>query len=129
MKELSLFAALYTLLVTMGHVLRENPAQLTIMWPAAGLLLCALWLAPPRNWPWLLAVQFAIDIGAHPGFGYPAGLGLCGKDGGGGQERQDQGKAHGHGSVVHRMTTDFKSFLTVTRPAFWGQAGPCALPQ
>lgn len=64
-KELSLFAALYTLLVTMGHVLRENPAQLTIMWPAAGLLLCALWLAPPRNWPWLLAVQFAIDIGAH----------------------------------------------------------------
>jgi signal transduction histidine kinase len=59
---LAVFAALYAILVWVGLVLHENAEELTIMWPAAGLLFMALWLAPGRLWIWLLAIQIALEL-------------------------------------------------------------------
>ena len=60
---LSLFAALYSLLVLpWGLFLHENVEKLTIMWPAAGLLFMALWLAPRRRWIWILGIQVTIEL-------------------------------------------------------------------
>ena len=56
------FGALYSLLMILGLVLRENSQQLTIIWPAAGLLFMALWFSPKRNWIWILAVQIAVEL-------------------------------------------------------------------
>jgi len=56
------FGVLYYLLMILGLVLRENSQQLTIIWPAAGLLFMALWLSPKRNWIWILAVQVAVEL-------------------------------------------------------------------
>ena len=56
------FGALYCLLMILGLVLRENSQQLTIIWPAAGLLFMALWFSPKRNWIWILAVQMAVEL-------------------------------------------------------------------
>lgn len=56
------FGLVYSVLVLLGLELRESSQQLTIIWPAAGLLFMALWLSPRRNWPWLLAVQIAAEI-------------------------------------------------------------------
>jgi signal transduction histidine kinase len=58
------FAALYLVLVWMGLVLHENVEELTIIWPAAGLLFMALWLAPRRRWIWILAIQLTIEMSA-----------------------------------------------------------------
>jgi signal transduction histidine kinase len=33
--------------------------------PSAGLLFVALWFSPGRNWPWLLAVQIAVQLGMY----------------------------------------------------------------
>jgi signal transduction histidine kinase len=62
--SLAVFAALYAILVWVGLVLHENAEELTIMWPAAGLLFMALWLSPRRLWIWLLAIQIAIELAA-----------------------------------------------------------------
>ena len=43
------FGLVYSLLVTLGLELRESSQQLTIIWPAAGMLFMALWLSPRRN--------------------------------------------------------------------------------
>jgi signal transduction histidine kinase len=59
---LSLFAALYAMLVALGLFLHENVEKLTIMWPAAGLLFMALWLAPRRQWFWILSIQVTIEL-------------------------------------------------------------------
>ena len=56
------FGVVYSLLVMLGVELRENSQQLTIIWPAAGMLFMALWLSPRRNWPWILLVQIAVEI-------------------------------------------------------------------
>lgn len=56
------FGLVYCVLVLLGLELRESSQQLTILWPAAGLLFMALWLSPRRNWPWLLGVQIAAEI-------------------------------------------------------------------
>lgn len=48
--SLTAFAALYTALVLLGLDLRESSEQLTILWPAAGLLVMTLWFAPLRCW-------------------------------------------------------------------------------
>ena len=60
--SLAVFAALYSILVGIGLVLHENAEELTIMWPAAGLLFMALWLAPRRHWIWILIIQVTIEI-------------------------------------------------------------------
>ena len=60
--SLAVFAALYLTLVWSGLVLHESAEVLTIIWPAAGLLFMALWLAPRRLWVWILAVQLIIEL-------------------------------------------------------------------
>jgi signal transduction histidine kinase len=62
--SLAVFAALYLILVWMGLVLHESAEALTIVWPAAGLLFMALWLAPRRLWVWILAIQLVIELSA-----------------------------------------------------------------
>jgi signal transduction histidine kinase len=59
---LGIFALLYFLLVWLGQVLHENVEELTILWPAAGLLFTALWLSPLRNWIWILLIQLTVEI-------------------------------------------------------------------
>jgi signal transduction histidine kinase len=60
--SLATFALLYSALVMLGLVLRENSQQLTILWPAAGLLFMALWFAPRRNWIWIIGIQMTVEI-------------------------------------------------------------------
>ncbi|HEY2145124.1 MAG TPA: MASE1 domain-containing protein [Steroidobacteraceae bacterium] len=60
--SLALFALCYSLLVLLGVTLHENVEELTIIWPAAGLLFVALWLSPLRNWIWLLLIQVTIEL-------------------------------------------------------------------
>jgi signal transduction histidine kinase len=60
-----LFAALlllYLLLVLMGLSLREKTENLTVIWPAAGLLFMALWRAPRRLWIWIVATQVIVEL-------------------------------------------------------------------
>ena len=63
-RSLAVFAGLYALLVALGLELHENTEELTIMWPSAGLLFMALWLAPRRNWIFILAIQLAVELSA-----------------------------------------------------------------
>jgi integral membrane sensor domain MASE1 len=56
------FGSSYFLLAALGLVLRERSQQLTIMWPAAGLLFMALWMSPRRNWIWIIGVQMAVEL-------------------------------------------------------------------
>ena len=56
------FGAAYSLLMILGLVLRESSQQLTIIWPAAGLLFMALWFSPRRSWVWILGVQVAVEL-------------------------------------------------------------------
>ena len=60
--SLAAFALFYSSLVILGLALRENSKQLTIIWPAAGLLFMALWFSPRRNWVWILGVQIAMEV-------------------------------------------------------------------
>src|SRR5450631_659069 len=60
--SLAVFGLLYSILVVLGLVLRERSQQLTILWPAAGLLFMALWFSPRRTWVWILGVQMAVAI-------------------------------------------------------------------
>jgi signal transduction histidine kinase len=60
--SLAAFGFIYAALVILGLVLRESSQQLTIIWPAAGLLFMALWFSPRRNWIWLVGVQMAVEI-------------------------------------------------------------------
>ena len=59
---LSAFAVAYLLLVLAGLSLREKSENLTIIWPAAGLLFMALFVAPRRVWIWLVATQVIVEI-------------------------------------------------------------------
>ena len=56
------FGAIYALFVIFGLVLREDSQQLTIIWPAAGVLFMALWFSPRRNWVWILGVQVLAEL-------------------------------------------------------------------
>jgi signal transduction histidine kinase len=56
------FGVVYSILYILGLILRENAEQLTIIWPAAGLLFMALWFAPRRNWIWILGVQVGAEF-------------------------------------------------------------------
>src|ERR1700720_2468278 len=60
--SLGAFAAIYSVLLILGLVLRERSQQLTIIWPAAGLLFMALWFSPRRNWIWIVGTQMALEI-------------------------------------------------------------------
>lgn len=59
---LTLFGLAYAALVFLGHGLREQSAQLVIIWPAAGLLFFALCVTPTRKWIVLIALQLSLEI-------------------------------------------------------------------
>ncbi len=59
---LASFGLVYTALDILGNELRIQDGTLVIIWPAAGLLLAALFLAPPRTWIWLLSLQVIIGV-------------------------------------------------------------------
>jgi integral membrane sensor domain MASE1 len=56
------FALALAALDIVGNELRVQDGTLVIIWPAAGLLLAALFLAPPRIWIWLLSLQLGIGV-------------------------------------------------------------------
>ena len=56
------FAVAYTGLVALGYALKENLRSLTIIWPAAGLLLVVLYLVPLRQWLWIIPLQLAAEF-------------------------------------------------------------------
>jgi signal transduction histidine kinase len=56
------FAVAYALLVWLGYLFREPEQQLTIMWPAAGLLFTALWVSDRQWWPAFIGIQIAIEL-------------------------------------------------------------------
>ena len=58
----SVFASVYLLAVLAGLSLRENTENLTIIWPAAGLLFMALLMTPHRFWISVVAVQVAVEL-------------------------------------------------------------------
>ncbi|MGH8264827.1 MAG: MASE1 domain-containing protein [Steroidobacterales bacterium] len=59
---LALFFVSYALLVAAGYELKESLYSLTIIWPAAGLLLAVLFLVPLRLWIWFVPLQFAAEL-------------------------------------------------------------------
>ena len=58
---IALFAACSLLLMWLGHLFKIAGGNLTVMWPATGLLLAALILSPRHRWPLLIAVQLAAE--------------------------------------------------------------------
>jgi len=52
----------YAALNIIGYELRVQHTSLVIIWPAAGLLLVALYLTPPRIWIWLLSLQLTLAV-------------------------------------------------------------------
>jgi signal transduction histidine kinase len=60
--SLAAFGSIYSALVILGLALHESYQQLTIIWPAAGLLFLALWFSPRRNWIWILGIQMAAEL-------------------------------------------------------------------
>ena len=63
--QLLIFGALLALLIVLGYALRDNSESLTIMWPASGLLLVALWSSPARSWIWILMTQLIVQIAVY----------------------------------------------------------------
>jgi signal transduction histidine kinase len=63
--QLSIFGALLALLIVLGYALRDNSESLTIMWPASGLLLVALWSSPARSWTWILMTQLIVQMAVY----------------------------------------------------------------
>jgi signal transduction histidine kinase len=61
LRLIAAFALCYVPLVWLGYQFKTSVGQLTVMWPAVGLLLAALILAPLRRWPVLIAVQLAAE--------------------------------------------------------------------
>ena len=61
-RALAVFALVYAIFIYFGYGLRAHHGMLVIVWPAAGVLLFALCVTPPRAWLWLLSVQLAIEI-------------------------------------------------------------------
>ena len=63
--QLLIFAALLGLLILLGYGLRDSSELLTIMWPASGLLLVALWSSPTRSWIWILMTQLIVQMAIY----------------------------------------------------------------
>jgi signal transduction histidine kinase len=62
---LSIFGALLGLLIVLGYGLRDDSELLTIMWPASGLLLVALWSSPTSSWIWILMTQLIVQMAIY----------------------------------------------------------------
>src|SRR5882724_9477937 len=63
--QLLVFGALLGVLIVLGYGLRDNSESLTIMWPASGLLLVALWTTPASNWIWILVTQLIVQLAIY----------------------------------------------------------------
>ncbi len=59
------FGVLLGLLIVLGYGLRDNSELLTIMWPASGLLLVALWSSPTSSWIWILMTQLIVQMAIY----------------------------------------------------------------
>jgi signal transduction histidine kinase len=59
------FGALLGLLIVLGYGLRDDSELLTIMWPASGLLLVALWSSPTSSWIWILMTQLIVQMAIY----------------------------------------------------------------
>jgi signal transduction histidine kinase len=57
------FAVAHVLLVLLGYALKESLSAPAVMWPSVGLLFVMLWLTPRSLWPFILAIQYAIEAG------------------------------------------------------------------
>jgi signal transduction histidine kinase len=62
---LLIFGALLGLLIVLGYDLRDDSELLTIMWPASGLLLVALWSSPTSSWIWVLMTQLIVQMAIY----------------------------------------------------------------
>jgi len=62
---LLIFGALLGLLIVLGYGLRDSSELLTIMWPASGLLLVALWSSPTSSWIWILMTQLIVQMAIY----------------------------------------------------------------
>jgi hypothetical protein len=62
---LFIFGALLGLLIVLGYGLRDHSESLTIMWPASGVLLVALWSSPTSSWIWILMTQLIVQMGVY----------------------------------------------------------------
>jgi signal transduction histidine kinase len=72
LRALVAFVLLYAALVYVGRALRTGEDTITIIWPASGLLINALYFSPRRAWltivPLQIAAELAFDIvGRTPG--------------------------------------------------------------
>src|ERR1700719_2711133 len=63
--QLLVFGALLGLLIVLGYGLRDDSELLTIMWPASGLLLVALWSSPTSSWIWILMTQLIVQMAIY----------------------------------------------------------------
>jgi signal transduction histidine kinase len=63
--QLLIFGALLGLLILLGYGLSDRSELLTIMWPASGLLLVALWSSPTRSWIWILITQLSVQMAIY----------------------------------------------------------------
>ncbi|MDR2215428.1 MAG: MASE1 domain-containing protein, partial [Nevskiaceae bacterium] len=55
------FTAAYAVLVAAGLLLKEQPSDLTIVWPAAGLLMFVLWFTRLSLWPVIIGLQCVVE--------------------------------------------------------------------
>src|SRR6202171_896034 len=62
---LLIFGVLLGLLIMLGYGLRDYSELLTIMWPASGLLLVALWSSPTSSWIWILMTQLIVQMAIY----------------------------------------------------------------
>jgi integral membrane sensor domain MASE1 len=72
--QLLVFGALLGLLIALGYSLSDKSEFLTIMWPASGLLLVALWSSPTRSWIWILMTQLIVQIAIYVAYAGPINL-------------------------------------------------------
>ena len=62
---LLIFGAILGVLIVLGYEMRDDSELLTIMWPASGLLLVALWSSPTRSWIWILMTQLIVQMAIY----------------------------------------------------------------
>ncbi len=58
---IALFGACSLLLAALGYTFKLQAGNLTVMWPATGLLLAGLILSPTRRWPILALIQMGTE--------------------------------------------------------------------
>src|SRR5688572_7251926 len=62
-RSLATFVLCYLPLVWLGYQFKADELQLTVLWPAAGLLMATLYLAPLRCWAPIILLQLACEYG------------------------------------------------------------------